>query len=141
FHTCESIGDHIHHLVKNDSGYRFGPEIPEAETRGFRVRDHQAAVTLDLPNHGCKITDEITVERQGTERLGLLRLSADMSIDSIQKGGRSFSATHVPGAIAFEAPSEKKFKLTLAYHGTVNHPDSDYILPSEAVLVAYWYPH
>jgi len=45
--------------------------------------------------------------------------------------------------IAFTAPGAKSFTIDLAYHGTVNHPGSDYIRESEAVLTsllvpAYW---
>src|SRR5258708_6689380 len=63
FHTCESIGDHIHPIVNTSEGPRFGPEIKETETGGFRVRDHSMTVKYDLPKAGCKITDDVTIER------------------------------------------------------------------------------
>ena len=141
FHTCESISDHIHRIVRTPAGWRFGPEIPETDTRGFRVRDHAIKVTYDLPKNACAINDEVEIERLGSERIGLLRLSADMIVDSVRRDGKPFPAASVPGVIAFQAPADKKFKLQIAYHGIVNHPDSDYILPSETVLVSYWYPH
>jgi aminopeptidase N len=143
FHTCESIGDHVHRLVKADGGWRFGAEIPETDTRGYRVRDHKLNVRYDLPRAGCTITDDATIERIGpaTEPC-LLRLSSDMTVDSITMGGKPFSYRCVPGLIVFLPPtSGKTFTLSLAYHGTVNHPGSDYIRDTEAVLVSYWYPH
>lgn len=142
FHTCESIGDHIHLLQKRPDGWKVGPEIVERDTRGFRVRDHDLIVTLDLPNSGCAITDDVTMERVGPAgTMCLLRLSSDMKVASIQLHGRPLAARIVPGLIAFTAPVARKFRLHLAYSGTVNHPGSDYIRPGEVVLCSYWYPH
>src|SRR5262249_41521102 len=47
FHTCESIGDHVHSIVKTADGLRFGPEIMESDTSGFRVRDHDLHVKFE----------------------------------------------------------------------------------------------
>jgi aminopeptidase N len=142
FHTCESIGDHIHTIVKTDDGLRFGPEIKEADTQGFRVRDHKLTVKYDLPKAGCKITDNVLIERTEPKAMTcLLRLSSDMQVDKALMDGKTFAVKSVPGVIAFTAPKSTKFTLQLAYHGTVSHPGSDYIKENETVLCSYWYPH
>lgn len=142
FHTCESIGDHIHTLVKSSEGWKLGPEIPERDTRGYRVRDHHLTVTYNLPNMACSVGDDVLIERT-TASTGpcLLRLSADMKVEDSSMNGKSFPVNSVPGVIAFQPPASRTFTLHLAYHGTVNHPGSDYIKPTEAVLCSYWYPH
>src|SRR2546423_9905458 len=53
FHGVQSTADHFHLLVKTSDGWRLGNEIPERDTRGYRVRDHQLVVAYDLPNNGC----------------------------------------------------------------------------------------
>ncbi len=141
FHTCESIGDHLIGLVKTADGWKLGAEVPERETLGYRVRDHNLSVRYDLPNHACQITDDVTVERTGGEGPCLLRLSSDMQVDRLTMAHGSPTWTHAPGFIAVVLPAGKSFMLHLRYHGTVNHPGSDYIRPTEAVLCSYWYPH
>src|SRR5258708_28077424 len=141
FHTCESIGDHIHPIVSTNDGLRFGPEIKETETGGFRVRDHNMSVKYDLARAGCKISDDVTIERTDAKAADcLLRLSSDMALDSSSMTGKAFPVKSVPGIISFKAPIANKFTVHLAYHGTVNHAGSDYIKDSEAVLCSYWYP-
>src|SRR5579872_2775692 len=34
YHTCESIGDHFHRMVRTEGDWRIGPEIPETDTLG-----------------------------------------------------------------------------------------------------------
>lgn len=142
FHTCESVGDHVHPLVATGSGWRIGTEIPETDTRGFRVRDHKLTVTYDLPHSACKISDDVSIERTGdSSGLCLLRLSSDMTVDRVSLGSETIPERHVPGLIALRPPADRTFTVSLAYYGTVNHPGTDYIRPSEAVLDSYWYPH
>ncbi len=142
FHTCESIGDHIHTLVKATDGWRFGPEISERDTKGYRVRDHNLRVTYDLPNSSCRISDDLLIERTSSNSGAcLLRLSSDMTVDEAKLSGKTFPVSSVPGLIVFQPPTAARFTLHLAYHGKVNHPGSDYITPTETVLCSYWYPH
>src|SRR5688500_17195 len=144
FHTCESISDHIHRLVNTPSGWRFGPEIPETDTRGYRVRDHNLDVKYDLAKSLAVIVDSVTIERlPGASEVCLLRLSSDFKLDAHNYAqNRKLPLTQAPGVIALEAPAgQKTFQVTLFYQGVVNHPSSDYVLPSESVLVSYWYPH
>jgi aminopeptidase N len=142
FHTCESIGDHIHTIVKTPEGLRFGAEVKESDSQGFRVRDHKLTVKYELANASCKITDDVQIERTDPKATTcLIRLSADMQVDTMTLDGKPATAKSVPGAIVLTAPKSPKFTLHLAYHGTVNHPGSDYIKAGETVLCSYWYPH
>jgi aminopeptidase N len=142
FHTCQSIGDHVHRLVETPGAWRIGPEILETDTLGCRVRDHRLTVRFDLPRHGVAIRDEVTLERTREDAgMALLRLSSDMKVDSVTLAGKPFPVETCPGAIAFRPPADRRFTLTLAYHGTVNHPGSDYVTEGEVVLDSYWYPH
>src|SRR5258708_24318955 len=112
FHTCESIGDHIHPIVNTNDGPRFGPEIKETDTGGFRVRDHNMTVKYDLPKAGCTLTDDVSIERTDPKAAEcLLRLSSDMSVDSSSINGKPFPVKSVPGAISFTAPKSDKFSL------------------------------
>lgn len=142
FHTCQSIGDHAHRVVREGEVWRLGPEIPEADTLGLRVRDHRLNVRYDFPRHGVTVDDAVTFERTVPEAgPGLLRLSSDMVVDRVARGGEPFAVEMVPGVLAFVAPDEKTFTLSLSYHGTVNHPGTDYVNERESVLCSYWYPH
>lgn len=141
FHTVESIGDHFYRLTETDAGWRLGDEIAETDTLGYRVRDHRLTVRYDLPTHGATITDEVTIERVSGDGPVLLRLSSDMKVDAVAMAGKAIEAQKAPGAIAFAPPRDRAFTVSLAYHGTVNHPGSDYVTEREAVLVSYWYAH
>lgn len=151
YHTCESIGDHIHRLVKTDEGWKFGQEILETDTLGYRVRDHNLNVKLDTANGTCVITDEVQVERMtaAPNSLCLLRLSSVMTVDSVQLqmvDGRKrqeepFAYQAAPGVIALILPG-KKSTVSLSYHGALNQKGWDsYIRSNEVVMSSYWYPH
>jgi len=146
WHTCESDGDHIHTLVQTAQGWRLGPEIPETETGGFRVRDHDLRVALDVPARAARIADCVRVERTQPDvpAYGLLRLSQDFRVSAITRdhfGGAPVAFRQAGGVIAFAPPAEKTFTLCLQYAGIVDHRGSDYIADDEATLNSYWYPH
>jgi aminopeptidase N len=144
FHTLESIGDHIFRLTRGPGSgvWRLGEEILETETLGYRVRDHRLTVRYDIPAHAASFTDDSTVERvrEGAGAV-VLRLSSDLRVDSAVMNGQPLALERAPGAIAFRPPADRTFTVSLTYHGTVNHPGSDYVNEREAVLVSYWYPH
>src|SRR5579863_1996372 len=84
YHTCESINDHIHKLVSTAGGWKIGPEIPETDTLGYRVRDHRLTVHLDPHTSSCLISDVVTIERTTAApgSLCLLRLSSVMHLNT-----------------------------------------------------------
>ncbi len=147
WHSCQSDGDHVHRLVPSGKGWRLGPEIPETETLGFRVRDHDLHVTLNVPAKNATLTDTVQVERtaESIPAFGLLRLSHDFHVASMTE--QDASGTHTAlyrqagGVIAFTPPNDRKFTLTLHYSGHLDNRQSDYIHTNEAVLCSYWYPH
>jgi hypothetical protein len=147
WHSCQSDGDHVHRLVHSAQGWRLGPEIPETETLGFRVLDHDLKVAFDVPEKNAVLTDTIQVERT-VDRIpafGLLRISHDFHIQSITRADTADKAPiafrQAGGIIAFSPPAGRKFTLTLHYTGHLDNRESDYIRTNEAVLCSYWYPH
>lgn len=147
WHSCQSDGDHVYRLIQTPNGWRFGAEIPETETLGLRVRDHDLHAAFDLPQKNATLSDTIQVERtaENAPAFALLRISQDFHIQSITLGA-SGSKTPVRfqqagGVIAFAPPADRKFALTLRYSGHLDNQQSDYIRPNEAVLCSYWYPH
>ncbi len=159
YHTVQSIGDHFHRLVKRADGWRFGEEIPETETLGFRVRDHALTVKFSPAASSCDITDNVLVERTAAPPNGLclLRLSSVLHVDSValhavdgsSSDGVALSYWTTPGCIAVRAPEKsnvsntsKRFTLSLKYHGSYAEPGMDsYINAKEASLTSYWWPH
>ncbi len=146
WHTCESDGDHVHRLVRTAQGWQLGPEIPETETGGFRVRDHDLHVALDFAQKSAQITDHVRIERTAASvpDFALLRLSPDFHLTKLTldgPDGAPVSFRQVGGVIAFLPPAEKTFSLFMQYAGVVNHQGSDYITADEATLNSYWYPH
>jgi aminopeptidase N len=143
YHSCQSIGDHVHLLERVAGVWRIGKEIPETDTMGYRVRDHKLSVTFDLPKAACDITDEVTIERTGsTFGPCLLRLSSVMRLQSATIDGKPLTVQHAPGVIVFQTPPEKQFVVSLKYHGDFTQPGMDtYIRESEVFLNSYWYPH
>ncbi len=143
WHTCESDGDHVHRLERTPQGWRLGPEIPETDTGGFRVRDHNLKARFDIPNHAVTITDEAVIQRMPNviPPFVLLRLSDDFHVTSLACDGQARPYQQVGGLIAFAPPEARRFTVSLAYAGVVNHQGSDYILANEATLDSYWYPH
>lgn len=146
WHTCESDGDHIHTLAQTPQGWRLGPEIPETETGGFRLRDHDAQVRLDVPKQRAAIADHVRIEGIGADAppFGLLRLSPDFRVTTLNLGksdGPAVPFQQVGGIIAFAPPAENSFTLSMKYAGVVHHQESDYITTNEATLNSYWLPH
>ena len=147
WHTCESDGDHIHRLEPTgNGGWRLGAEIPETETGGYRVRDHDLTVSLDPAQHTTAIKDTVRVEASGTPLLPvcLLRLSDDFKVSSLTSKNAPVAYAQAGGVIAVAPPAldaNRAFALTLTYGGHVLHQGSDYINSQEATLNSYWYPH
>jgi aminopeptidase N len=144
YHSCQSIADHFHKVIKTSQGWRVGAELPETNTLGYRVRDHKFTIRFDLPSSSAFLTDDVMVERTSAAAGDpcLLRLSSNMLIDSVKYKGQSFKAEYCPGVIAFTPPNEKIFTLSLVYHGAFTQPGMDsYVKETEAYLNSYWYPH
>ena len=147
WHTCESDGDHIHRIEPTENGgWKLGAEIPETETGGYRVRDHDLTVTIDPARHTAAIRDTIRVEASGTPLLPvcLLRLSDDFRVSSLTGKNAPVAYAQAGGVIAVAPPlmdANHAFSLTLTYSGHVLHQGSDYINTQEATLNSYWYPH
>jgi aminopeptidase N len=146
WHTCESDGDHVHRLTHTAQGWRLGAEIPETETLGFRVRDHDLNVAFDIPGHAARIRDRVRIERtaENAPAFALLRISQDFHVRQFARekaDGPTVPFRQAGGILAFAPPAQKTFTLFLKYDGVVNHRDSDYILENEATLDSYWYPH
>ncbi len=139
----ESTGDRIYPVIRTPNGLRLGDEILETDTRGFRVRDHALQVRIDPPKSACSITDLVTIERlPGNKPVCLLRLSADMKVESVLLNDKPLVHAAAPGLIAFVAPKgPARFKLRMKYGGVIKHGMGDYILENESVMVSYWYPH
>ena len=146
WHTCESDGDHVHRIEQTPDGWRLGAEIPETQTGGYRVRDHDLHVTLDIAKQTAAIRDQVKIEVTANPTLPvcLLRLSDDFHITGVKQSGAVELFAQAGGVIAV-LPSTTtpghNFTVEMAYEGHVNHQGSDYILPNEATLDSYWYPH
>ncbi len=143
WHSSQSDGDHVHRLVPTSQGWRLGPEIPETETLGFRVRDHDLHVSFDVPLKTAMLLDTIQVERTANRvpEFAFLRISHDFLVQSISVGKTAVPFHQAGGIIAFTPPEARRFALTLHYSGHLDNKESDYIRPNEAVLCSYWYPH
>lgn len=143
-HPCESTADHVHRLVADGSARKVGDEIFETDTLGYRIRSHDVAVTFDLPHHGARFTNTVTIDRVRPRARQLqLRLSADFTVDSIKEHDRAVPFSQVGGVIYADPPAEKVLTLRMEYHGEPNHPQmfvGNFVDPSEVVLSAYWYP-
>lgn len=143
WHSCQSDGDHVHWLLSTPQGRRLGPEIPETETLGFRVRDHNLNAAFDVSRKNAVLSDTIQVERTADRvpDFGLLRISHDFHVQSMTLGKKDVPFRQAGGIIAFSPPNARNFALTLHYSGHLDHRESDYIRANEAVLCSYWYPH
>lgn len=142
YHSLQSTNDHFHRMTRTPSGWRFGEEIGENETLGYRVRDHQLTVTPDLANASCRITDTVTIERTAPRpTLCLLRLGDDFRVSSVSYRGKPYPFRHTPGVIALLPPEERRFTLTIVYAGRVAHGAYDFVSRHELLLTSYWYAH
>lgn len=147
WHDCEGEGDHIHRLTLSQEGWRLGAEIPESDPGGYRVRDHEMQVALDISHKSVDIQDRIQMERtaEKTPEFGMLRLSEDFRVRTMTEdhfGGAPVSYRQVGGVIAYLPPGDPKFTLALHYAGVVDHRGSgDFVRNDEATLSSYWYPH
>jgi Aminopeptidase N len=144
YHSCQSIGDHFHKLVKSGDGWKIGPEVPETETLGYRVRDHQLDVRFNLEGKSAFFKDEVKMERTraSANSVCLLRLSSNLVVDDVKRGEAAVPFAHAPGLIAVVLPDERQSTLTVNYHGSFNASGMDtYVNEREVFLNSYWYPH
>jgi aminopeptidase N len=143
WHTCQSDGDHVHPLTLTPQGWRLGPEIPETETGGFRVRDHDLHVAIDVPQQVATISDNARIERvaSATTPYCLVRLSETYGVRTLTCDGHAVPFQQTGGVLIFTPPATRMFTLGLLYSGTANHADGDYIRRDEATLNDYWYPN
>ncbi len=151
WHLCEADGDHVYKIVRSPAGaesnWKIGAEIPETETDGFRIRNHNLVVSTKLVDKSISISDTVDLEQNGSSEngFGLLRLSDDYTVTSLQLVNPNQSNTKVEyhqvgGIVSFVPPADKKFTLKMSYSGVVDHPDGDFLKPDEITLSAYWYP-
>ena len=144
WHTCESDGDHVFQLVKTAAGWKFGAEIPETETGGFRLYDHDLRVRFDLSQKTAILQDTAQIERtaDSVPSFALFRLSEDFHLSRLtDEAGQPVPFAQAGGIVAFTPPKAAKFALKLEYNGKVDHKVGDYIRENELTLNSYWYPH
>lgn len=164
FHTCQSDGDHIHRVEKTADGWRLGAEILETETGGYRVRDHDLTVAVDVPKQTVSVHDTVRLEMAttGARPYCLLRMSEDFQVSAFKVNGTAVPFRQAGGILLFVPPAIKatekstekpdangatadskgtEFTLDMNYAGKVSHQGSDYILPQEATINSYWYPN
>ncbi len=143
WHTCESDGDHVHRLIRAADGWKIGAEVPETETNGYRVRDHDLQVTFNISQKTATIHDTALLERTAAPKFpaALMRLSEDFILSRFtDKNDAPIAFAQVGNIVAFTPPKAQKFALKLDYSGKVDHAGSDYIRDNEATLNSYWYP-
>lgn len=147
WHTCESDGDHVYRVVRAGQSWQLGAEIPETETGGLRIRDHDLHVSLDPPTKTVFIENTFRLERVSSPHplpFGLFRISPDFQLARLTRensGGAAVPFRQVGGIVVFALPAEKQFALWTTYKGVVDHEGSDYVRANEATLNSYWYPH
>ena len=144
WHTCEADADHIYKLEHTPEGWKIGAEIPETDTGGLRIRDHDLTVSTDVAQKMVDITDKVKLERSGNgASFGLMRLSEDFTVSKITLEGGPDAAvpyTEAGGVVAFLPPAGNSFTLSMRYAGTVDHADGDFLHRDEVTLSSYWYP-
>lgn len=148
FHTCESDGDHVYRLVRTlgagRPAWRLGPEIPETETLGLRVRDHAINASVDVPRKTVELRDAVAIERtQGEQNpFGLLRINEGYRVRSLRntETGAAVPYEQSGGVLAFIPPETDRFTLLLDYGARLDHANGDYVHEDEAVIASYWYP-
>ncbi len=145
YHEAEGASDHVYKLSHWKTGWLFSAEIPEQETYGFRIRDHQLEIKFDLAQHRATCADTLTIDRQRADaEVMQLRISADFVIDDIKFNGNDLPFTQCGGILYTIAPAGEHFNLAVRYHGVAAHNNgfivSNYIGEDEILLTAYWYP-
>lgn len=143
YQVAQSTSDHLYRLADTPSGLRLQEEIPETETGGWRIRNHQLAVRFDISGRRVEITDRVTIERVEKNAFPaiLLRLNAIYSVESVRSGGKLVKFRQAGGFVAIEAPGAGRAVYDLAYSAVVPKSGEDFIAENEAALTAYWYPH
>jgi hypothetical protein len=135
-----SEADHVHPVLEG----RLGPEIPESETFGYRIRDHRLTVTFDLGKHAASFEDVLTLERTEPEATDVfLRISPDFKVTRAAVGPTELSFRQAGGVVWIERPPASRVELRLEYGGRAYHDErfvSNSISEQEVVLTAYWYP-
>jgi hypothetical protein len=142
YHPPQTGSDRLYPLVKTSYGYGLGKEIPVADTGGYRVRDHRLQVRLNIRARRVSIRNRVEVERQaGAQSAAIFRMNAIYRVTSARRNGRTVPFAQSGGFLALPAPEGGRAFYDLAYHARLTGQKEDFILPNEAVMTGYWYPH
>lgn len=140
WHSPEADGDHIVPMVRTKAGWRFGPEIPETQTDGYRIRHHVLTVRIDPAKARAAVSDRLLLERAKAPDVALLRISDDFTVTAAGVDGKPVPFRQAGGVIALRTPRRAKFTVSLTYSGRVKHPSFSSIEPGHAVLTSYYWP-
>jgi hypothetical protein len=140
WHSPESDGDHIVPMLRTRAGWRFGPEVPETDTQGYRIRHHVMTVRVDPTRAHAAVSDRLTLERVKAPDVAFLRLSNDFVVTSAGVDGKPATYRQAGGVVAVRIPRRAKVTVSLAYAGRVKHPSFSSIEPGFAVLTSYYWP-
>ncbi len=142
YHPLQTTSDHLYPLVRTPEGYRLGQEIPDTSTGGYRVRDHRLRVRLEVSSGEAQIHNRIVVERgRAALPAAVLRLNAIYRVTAAKRDGKPIRFHQSGGFLALPPPERERAVYDLAYRAKIAGLSADFILPREAALTSYWYPH
>lgn len=142
YHPLQTTSDHLYPLVWTSEGYRLGQEIPDTSTGGYSVRDHRLRVRLEVSSGEAQIHNRVVVERgRGALPAAVLRLNSIYRVTAAKRDGKPIRFHQSGGFLALPPPERERAVYDLAYRAKIAGLSADFILPREAALTSYWYPH
>jgi hypothetical protein len=145
YQQAESTGDHLYRVISGADGPRLGAEIAENDLLGTRVRHHRFNIRFDVPGHRVAVTDHVAIERTTSDFPAIvLRINTIYSVSSVRRNGTPVAFDQAGGFLAIQAPASgdpKRLELDLAYVGTADQSNEDFVRPDHAALTSYWYVH
>jgi hypothetical protein len=142
YHPPQTESDRLFPLVQTADAYYLGEEIPVAGTGGYRVRDHRLQVRLNIRTRRASIRNRIMVEKQVNPLpAAIFRINAIYQVTAAKRNGQTVPFRQSGGFLALPAPEGDRAFYDLAYHAKLTGQKEDFILPNEAVMTGYWYPH
>lgn len=119
-YSCEDLADQVYLWRAG----KLAQHIPEAETFGFSITNHDFDINIDPPKKFARISDVVTLRRDhGTAKNVQMRIGPHFTFESVtDEAGKPVKFNQAGGVVSLAAPSGKSAKWKIVYAGVVNLP-------------------
>lgn len=138
--TIEDIGERLYEFSEG----KLVRYVPEAESGGWAISDHQFHLSFRLATKEAFLTDTLTIKHSGPASSLFLRFSPTYKVKEIsdEDSRQTLPFAQAGGIVALGASAASERHLKLTYSGVVNLPNYGGLITNRYANLTdeYWYP-